>query len=222
MRTEGRLAAFCGGRREGRPALLDDLPGRQRLRPKTGEAGDLGPDRLRQSLAGLTEEAISAADRHRQAVGEGEQPLAESADEAGDGRRAGRRRSLEMRVDDGPERRRHREVRHEVGGDPGRHREHDRVVRSESDAYVAEIEPLHRVSGETEGPQAATEMHRRTRRCQVAQGRVDEGGRQAGARDEGMAGLSAGRQRLAQELRGEPCRGFVRFGVKGGEQDRAP
>ena len=56
----------------------------------------------------------------------------------------------------------------------------------------------------------------------MAQGRVDESGRQAGARDEGMAGLSAGRQRLAQELRGEPCRGFVRFGVKGGEQDRAP
>ena len=68
---------------------------------------------------------------------------------------------LEMRVDDGSERRRHREARHEVGGDPGRHREDDRVLGPESDARVAEIEPLHRVSGETEGPQAATEMDRR-------------------------------------------------------------
>ena len=50
----GTSRRILGGRREGRPALLDDLPGRQRLRPKTGEAGDLGPDRLRQGLARLT------------------------------------------------------------------------------------------------------------------------------------------------------------------------
>ena len=157
----GPSRRILGGRREGRAALLNDLPGRQRLRPR--------PVRPAISVQIASARASRGSLRRRSA------PLMVTD------RRSGKANSHSVRPPTRPV----------MGAVPGggvalkcaltmarnvvgtvRPGTRSAAIQGgtasttvslgpESDARVAEIEPLHRVSGETEGPQAATEMHRR-------------------------------------------------------------
>ncbi len=75
---------------------------------------------------------------------------------------------------------------------------------------------------ETNGLQALAEARLPAARGKEGQRRIDEALRQAVRRDQRMAGVSAGAERLAHETGRERGRSFLRLRVEAGEQERTP
>ncbi len=175
-----------------------------------------------QFVPGHVQQAVRPADGDRDAIGEGEDPLHRAIDQPGDRREPGRRRQLEMRVDDRAEASRHVEAGQQARRDRRGHGEDHAVVGAERDRTVDEVEAGERVALDPEPAHRMVEADGGAAVAEVGQRRVDEGGPQPVGGDQRAAGRAPLGERLPDDGAGQRRRAFRRVGVEGREQERLP
>src|SRR5262249_36344910 len=143
------LRILAWQRREGRTALLDDLPSRQ-LAVEAGECRYLTPNGLRQRFACGFIEAVGGADGHRKAIVKCKQPFRRCVNDAEHRWQPRWRRDGEVGVENGVELPGRRQLRHQRRRHPGRHREDHPVVVGKLDDILAEVEGTDPVGREIE------------------------------------------------------------------------
>ena len=110
-RAPGRLASSRRQWRRTSPAARSRSATAARRPAMPATAATSRQIGARELLARRIEQVVGGADRHRQAVGEGEQPFRRAVDDAEHRRQPGGRCDPEMRVDDGAEFGRPRQIR---------------------------------------------------------------------------------------------------------------
>ena len=188
---------------------------------KSGQTGDLAPDRFRQLLARRIDKPIAGADGDGKPARKGKEPLHRAVDHAEDRRLPGRRIDAEMRVDDGAELRRHVEA---AAPATRRHRAAPRGSTAspvESDVLVAEIERFHPLGARSVC--RATDARMRTvAPCCASSASAGSTSVEPKtfARDQRAARVPADGERFANDRSRKPRRSLWRLDVERREQQR--
>ena len=181
---------------------------------------DFLPQVLGQGLARNIEQAIGCADRDRQTIGEGKEPLHGPVHDSDNRRKPRRRLEPEMRVDDGAELRGGLQLGNETRRHDRRHGE-DHVIIADRHLIVAEVEGHHLVVREAKRVQPMPEYDLRLVLAEKAQRRLDENLPKPIAGDERSAGFSPRGQCFADNGAGEDCACLLGLGVESGRARRS-